>query len=60
MAKKRQLTHMKVVEYEEFIKFVNHNHGRSYFGKSDKRRGRLVDKIVAKQEKSAEYWLFSV
>lgn len=60
MATKRQLMHVKVVEYEEFIKLANHNRGRSYFGKADKRRGRLVDKMVAKQEKSGDYWLFSV
>ena len=60
MATKRQLMHVKVVEYEEFIKFANHNRDRSYFGKADKRRGRLVDKMVAKQEKSGDYWLFSV
>lgn len=60
MATKRQLMHVKVVEYEEFIKFANHNCGRIYCGKADKRRGRLVDKMVAKQEKSGDYWLFSV
>lgn len=52
--------HMKIVEYEKFIKFANRNRGQDYFGKSDKRRGRLVDKMVAKQEKSGDYWLFSV
>lgn len=60
MATKRQSMHMKIVEYERFIKFANRNRGQDYFGKSDKRRGRLVDKMVAKQERSGDYWLFSV